>query len=300
LESNNFECVKREEIDECCYYTDATSCNKGDIDIRSDDGRRKGCIFKGNRCEDFSCEDYSVSDGDNCINNNKNIIGGCFVEKISGVSTCKNITACKEISIIKECIKHPLDSCWIIEGKCENKMDCGTKVEKEKCKSGCKHSKNEVTSSCEVDLCTQYDLNTCSEVSGCDLFDGFCVDVIESSLCENLVSVESCLKRSDCDMFAKVGCSKKVFYDGNCSVVGEDVCLNTSTCVWKGWNGGCVVYVDNNSDDDDDGGDDDKKAENRNSNIWIVAFIGLLNFILIFLFLFIFLFKRFIFSFFNF
>jgi hypothetical protein len=133
LETLGYECVKKGTLESCCHYADGTNCSSGII--TGEDGTRRACVWRGDgsgsgseegsssgdeRCEDFKCSDYSL-EGDTdtdtdtdtditdiCINNEKNVSGGCILngdgEKTS--MRCENILdiqKCEDIKDGKNC-----------------------------------------------------------------------------------------------------------------------------------------------------------------------------------------------------
>jgi hypothetical protein len=80
----------------------------------------------------------------------------------------------------------------VIDNRCINTSECEIKNSEEECRSGCKHSGSTISSSCVVDECGRYDLNTCPN-NECVLINQLCINAIESNLCINQHTIESCL-----------------------------------------------------------------------------------------------------------
>jgi hypothetical protein len=162
------------------------------------------------------------------------------------------------------------DGCWLIDGSCLNVGECSNMDERGNCRSGCKRSEDEMSSSCVVDECGKYSVSKCGETVGCAVANNSCVssEHVESDECNDIIDMSDCLKKNDCDIFAGYVCGKRVDFNEICSVVGEDVCLQTSNCKWDSRNG-CVFIAED---------DEVEKSNNSSSISWsLIAFIGLLD-----------------------
>jgi hypothetical protein len=67
--------------------------------------------------------------------------------------------------------------------------------------------------------------------------DGYCVSVDIG--CYFLSNISSCSSNVNCDVFSGNICKRRVFYNGSCSLVGENICLSAHGCKWDVENG-CV------------------------------------------------------------
>jgi hypothetical protein len=150
-----------------------------------------------------------------------------------------------------------------------NTSECEVKNSEEECRSGCKHSGNEIASSCIVDECGRYTVLECPSVNGCFALFGSCVDSFEYNRCRYSIDVDSCISRSECDIFKGNVCSEEVLYDANCTLLGQKVCLTTLSCVWENSDVGCVFFHTNIKEEDDKNGGND-------SFPWIIILIGLI------------------------
>jgi hypothetical protein len=156
--SFGYTCVKRGMVDGCCRYGNGDDCNDG---ITGSSGvRAHGCIWREEdgvgSCDDFKCEDYLKNGGENsCLENIKNVSGGCFVSKLDDSSdiSCENINdiwSCDDLKDRINCISTKDDknkfrglSCeWVRmnnEGKCVDELkvnDCGIFSVNDDCNRG--------------------------------------------------------------------------------------------------------------------------------------------------------------------
>jgi hypothetical protein len=162
----------------------------------------------------------------------------------------------------------------VIDGQCSNTGECENKSSNGGCRSGCKHSEDEITSSCIVDECNKYNVTNCPNTSGCVLFDESCIGDIESNLCINQHTIKSCLLIPNCDFFIGFICSEKVSYKGDCSAMGDDACASTKGCVWKNWSVGCA----------DDDSDEVKEKEDNSNGGWVLGIVSLGLILILFFF----------------
>jgi hypothetical protein len=139
------------------------------------------------------------------------------------------------------------------------------KTQKDECRSGCEHSGKEVASLCIVDECNKYNVNKYLSISGCVLFNESFINDIKNNLCINQHTTKSCLLSPNCDFFIGFICSKKVSYDGDCSLIGDNTCASTKGCVWKNWCVGCADYDS----------DEIKEKEDNLNGGWIFGIVSL-------------------------
>jgi hypothetical protein len=82
----------------------------------------------------------------------------------------------------EQCPNDEIENCWIIEGKCAHGSVCLTKDESEKCKSGCRHSTNDIASGCEIDSCGKQSATECgTNNDNCFAIEGRCSNSSECS-----------------------------------------------------------------------------------------------------------------------
>jgi hypothetical protein len=148
----------------------------------------------------------------------------------------------------------------VIDGKCSNVSECSIKDSDGDCKIGCKHSEDETTSSCIVDLCFVHSLTMCVSFPGCVISGSSCVSI--SRNCDVIESSIDCFSLPDCDSFIFGYCKNKLLYDGVCELVGENMCWNTTKCIWDVVNG-CVKKVE--------------EAKRGSFNVLILIIISLLK-----------------------
>jgi hypothetical protein len=85
-----------------------------------------------------------------------------------------------------------------------------------------------------------------------------------------------CLSFPNCDIFFGNLCKRKVLYDENCDLVGEDECFNSSVfCTWDPRTG-CVEEKER---EDEEKGKEEEESVKSESVLswWFFAFIGLFN-----------------------
>jgi hypothetical protein len=154
----------------------------------------------------------------------------------------------------------------LIDGSCSDANECLIKDSNGNCRRGCKYS-SEITTSCVIDGCIQYSSGVCSTISGCVLVEGFCVGSFEDFGCIGVDSESACLSISNCDIFLGGVCGERVLYDKDCSLIGEDVCFDTSICRWDP-RVGCVEVEE-----------DQEEIKTETFLTWLFsAFIGLIIF----------------------
>jgi hypothetical protein len=86
-------------------------------------------------------------------------------------------------------------------------------------------------------MCVVNSLIECGSLPDCVILNESCVSILRN--CDETLSSVDCYSLVYCDFFISGYCKNKLLYDGVCEVVGQNICSNTSDCVWDTANG-CV------------------------------------------------------------